>query len=306
MKTLRLIALTALMLPIIIGCEHKPLESMIPSLLVHYDWDKYSKPAPETMKCYMFPYGSDNAPFTNEALLNARDGGSIEDISSGSYNVISFTEPVENVLSRCESWSSIEFYTPELVVDPALVPRYAGTEDETLVSAPGEVACAVDNVTTDFTEIKPWTDVTLSPVFTMTDVNVVVKKFEGLGRVKTAYATLSGMSGSYFPTSKSFSSDPSTVMFYFQDVDVKAGSMDARFCCFGDCQTSVHHYVVLCLITNNGSLLKYTRDVTAEVDAGAPLQKIYIEITDIGLPIDGDTFQPDVDGWIELNNEIKL
>lgn len=332
LSSLRIALMLSLLLTIA-GCTHKDLVDRYPfmaSLRVDYDWRYAPDAQPEGMCVWFYPMPGTNAP-VRRFDFTGRRGGNIE-IQTGRYRMITYNNDTEAILVRGhEAHDTHELFTRSgSLFEPVFgtnAPRAEGAQDERVVISPDMVwGCSTADIeiTTDkVTYIEPeqsrdgeprsaeQTDartLTLYPREQVCIYTLTINNVKNLKYVVNISASVSSLAPSIKLTGRQHGTEPVTVPFS-ASVD---GSSTIRgiFTTFGHHPSNrLPHKLVLYIWFNNGEKYYYTFDVTQQIDQAPNPYRVDIVIDNLELPqpiTNGNGFNPSVDKWDEVNEEIIM
>lgn len=320
--------LVAILLLVAVAC-HKELVRWPNYLKTHFsvifDWTDAPKANPSVMKFIAFPVdGSQMLEFG----FTKNTGGEI-DLAAGDYRGLAYNDDTESLLTRGDTWDTFEIYTREtslgnyskLFSSSRSVPRGTGSENETIIEEP-------DMLWTGFApEVLRAGENSHETVTIRMQESVFVYKFviEGVANlefVTDIIATISGMSGSMFPSTGKASDTHYTIPVTV----TKTGSttLECVVRSFGHCpqlegvepQGSPNHHLMVYASLSDGSKWYYDFDVTAElhrsdnvtVDDNGNIE-ILVRLSELPFPrpISEDSgMHPEVEEWNDIEVDIHL
>ena len=293
---------------------------------VRFDWSEVSYAEPSVMQLVVFP---DDGRRSLDFGFTRKTGGTA-DLDAGDYHAVCFNSDTEVLTTRGEGWKAFEVTSQETdlrLFSPMFgvtrnVPRGEGSEDEPVLQEPdmlwtagdGEVARAGDNASEILTmKMRP-------SVYTY---HFTVSGVSNLEYVTEITATISGMSGSMFPSTGKASDTHCTIPIHVTS-DGKS-SITCTVRSFGHCPElddaagisagANHHLVVYARLTDS-SKWYYDFDVTNELhEPGHTVvtpegdTEILIDLEELPFPrpiADDSGMHPDVEEWNEVNIDINL
>ena len=280
-------------------------------LRVQFGWNEAPDANPATMRLAVFSEGAQpvQVPFSGKA------GGEVK-LNDGAYSLIGYNSDTEVLGTRGDNWNDFEVYSLEtqmttvsrLFATTRNVPKSRGTEEQPLVFEPDELwTSAVGNVTVHSqgvaTVTMPMEVATCEYVFTINNV-------PNIEYITGAAATVSGMSGSWYPARGSSSDDQCIMPFEMQ---LQGGvRLSGKVRTFGHCpyheEGDEHqHQLTVYFELTTGQKYYYSFDVTDTLHDGKHWfeggTETYIELDEIPIPkplTNGTGLQPNVDEWMEV------
>lgn len=333
--TRSLLSCLAFLVVLLSSCDHKELCYEHPhkvSLRLVFDWRDAPDADPAGMHvCFYSLNGGKNYIFNF-----GRDGGVIESIEAGHYQVLCY-----NNTSSVLSADTHSFYTHGLftrdggILEPVLGPGGATVKDvadERVVICPDRMwGCTVTDVVIDgfgvsyvhgavsgglsgeFISSKEHL-MTLFPHELTCTYTYEIRKVANLKHATRMCASLSGMAGSLLLCDESLGPEPVTLPFEAYS-DGKS-TITGRFYTFGHREDSpVPHRMALYVWMDDGRKVAYglsgdTRfDVTGQIHSAPDRRRVHIVIEGIDLPTpieNGNGFNPDVDDWEVVEKDIVM
>lgn len=305
-----------------VACQ-KSLEMWPNYLKTHYwvifDWTNSPHANPSVMQFIAYPKdGGQGIEFG----FTKNTSGEV-DLAAGEYQSLAFNSDTENLLYRGDKWDTFEIYTREtslatyskLFSSSRSVPRGPGSEDELIVEEPDMLwtGCAAEMPTAGNNQNETVTLPMQPSVFTYL---FVIDNVANLEYVIDITATLSGMSGSMFPSTGKPSHTHCII-----PVSVKSDGKQTITCSvrsFGHCpqQEAGNHHLLVYARLSDGSKWYYDFDVTDVLhkpsktvtdDEGNVLIEIRLNELPFPRAISSDSgMHPDVEDWNEVEVDIKL
>lgn len=322
-------AITTLALILTVLSCQKELVTWPNYLQTHYrvvfDWSETTNADPSVMQFLAFENGDGKL---HEFGFTKKTGGEI-DLAAGEYKAIAYNNDTETLYRRGDTWKAIEIFTRETTLadfsklfTSRATPRGAGSEDEIVIEEPdmlwtagdGEVARAGDNASEILTmKMRP-------SVYTY---HFTVSGVSNLEYVTEITATISGMSGSMFPSTGKASDTHCTIPIHVTS-DGKS-SITCTVRSFGHCpelddaagiSAGANHHLVIYARLTDSSKWYYDFDVTDELhEPGHTVvtpegdTEILIDLEELPFPrpiADDSGMHPDVEEWNEVNIDINL
>ena len=325
------------------GCEHKDLCYDHPHTAevdVVFDWnyapDAETNKEVESMCLWFYPV-DEAGNRTGECQyydLTGLKGGRIE-IPTGRYQVLYYNSDYEQVQFRGTEWFfTHECYTREgSLFEPvygntatySAPPRAEGTEQEAIVITPdkmwGDNAMNVEitenglsywfirDGETEITTIEnPDNVFRLMPHEQVCDYTYEIVNVENLKHVTQLCASISGMSGSVFCAEEEL--DDECVTLPLEAKSDGVSTITGAFHTFGHHDHNDERHVLTVYVwLEDGTKWYYTNDVTDQVDKAPDKRNVHIRIDGLELPQpieNGSGFQPEVGGWEEVKEDIKM
>lgn len=334
-KLFHTICIVAIM--IITSCEHKDLcyhHTHMTTVRVEFDWSKAPDATPEGMCVFFYPMEGEDAPMRRIDFTGST-GGEI-DIQKGRYCVQCYNNDTEAVLF----WGTSEYvthrgYTREGSVFESLfgstaiyAPRAEEAEDERVVISP-DMMWGCSSVDIEVTEkgvtylcqklpdndkgiantvTKDERVITLTPVELVCTYTYEIRKVKNLQYVTQMCGTLSGMSPSLLFSSEELDRECVTIPFngFVSDETTIAG----RFLVFGYHEENEGpNKLLLYVWFADGSKYYYVFDATDQVHGAPDKHHVHISLEGLDFPQPTDIeseFNPSVDGWLEIEDDIMM
>ena len=311
-----LLSLTILAL-VVTACNHKELCIEHPhkaDVTVKFDWKDAPQANPRGMCVFFYPIEG-GAPYRFD--MRGTEGGTIE-LRNGTYRIIAYNNDAEGTQSYgTDDFSLHTFFTREgNVLEPIYgntanyAPRAEGTEDERVFICPDMMCgCSVDELA-----IVDVDTVTLYPHELTCEYTYEILDVTNLRHVTSMCATISGMSSKMRLCDEVLDSEPVTIPFEaFKGDDT---TIVGHFYTFGcDLVNLYTHRMVLYVVMDDGAKYAFGPnterfDVTTQVHQSADRRHVHIVISGglaLPQPIEnGSGFNPSVDDWDEVNEEIIM
>lgn len=305
-----------LMLCMLISCQKDLVYSGKPAksrrLTVAFDWTKASEAAPRTMRVSLYP-SSATHPLDYELVNTNADTISL---SPDTYQLLCYNGDTERVLSRGDSFDTFELYTrttemaraADMFSEARDVPRAGGTEELELVLEPDPLwtGSASEVVVTPEDDAEA----TIAMRRATECYTFVISNVSNLQYVSDVAATLSGVSGSTYPSTGHCSDTRCIIPFAMNTIGETTLKGTVR--CMGHCpQAKTAHMLVVYAMLRDGSKYYYTFDVTEVMHSqSASDAEVYIiELADIPFPkpiTNGSGLHPSVDTWQSVQIEVKM
>ncbi len=296
------------------SCEHKELcfdHSHIQDIDVRLDWSHAPEANPENMSVYLFPEGKVEGwryDFSNP------DGATIR-VPKGVYDVVCFNSDSEIALYRnTDKWETIEVSTHETSLVSKFgmrsgsVPRAEGTSHERVAFPPDHLWC--DSMSDYEVEVSGDNDpIVLHPENAVQTFTVSIRNVQNMKYASWFTASISTMAGGVLVAEKKPTDELVTIPF-----DLNGGAEDntieGTFRIFGHCtETDGTHMLTIYVQMTGGDKCYYTFDVTEKLHQAEKTGEFNIVIDELPLPkpiINGGGLRPGVDGWNEIDIDIKM
>lgn len=297
-------------------------------LNVHFDWTKCPEAQVSSMRVGLF-----NGSYV-EISLEGREGGHLR-FFSGQRQLIAYNPEADDLFQRGDRWSDFEIYANASnfrtrVVEYARslfastrgeIPMARGTESQSTIFQPGELwTSAHDGVEL----IKGYdTDVTMEMEAATQLYTVVIKNVENAQHITECVATLSGMSGSWYPARHQPSDTQCIIPFQMK---AEGNTLSGQVRNFGHCPYSSHaqtragegvheHMLMVYAGYASGQRFYYSFDVTEAIhnaslihDQGTGEIDLQLELEELPLPEPeySGGLEPSVGEWQEVEIEIPM
>ena len=297
------------------SCHYKDLEysDLLHNMRVVFHWDEAPDATPESMLMYVFA-GEAQSVVIPFADIN----GGPAALAPASYQFIAMNDGTE-LLTRNTTWETFEIYAPEtslanfsrMFSSRRAFPVAPGTENQHYYMQP-------EWVQTDGIEQFTLTDKTEVVDFMMHEAvkvyRFVIEDVSNLEHVTEVTATLSGMSESWLGGYGRCTDTQCLIPFTMEPTADGEASVAGSVRSFGHCPGDSHtHMLTVYYEMDNGKKYYAVIDVTerlhdGEHDDGGDDPII---ITGPALPYsddpeEGGMFNPEVDEWEEINEDIYL
>ena len=301
------------------SCTHKELDfNGTTDLTVEFDWRNVPTADPPSMMLVAFSDLTQpiQKPFDN------RNGGTIT-LPIGSYQLVAFNDHSEFVSSRGNTWLDYEVYSHQtelatfsrMFVGTRNIPRGSGTEGQTIIAEPDEVWTSAADEVIVTGSIGRRVTMPMEPATFV--VHFAIKNVDNIEFVDEVLATISGMSGSWWPARHVASYTECIIPF---NLSRTGQSYSGSVRTFGYRPTNadgeeVKHLFVIYAEMTDGSKKYYTFDVTDQMnniapgDGGSVTTEVTIELDELPLPKplnDGTGLAPDVADWEEVSIPIDM
>jgi len=282
-------------------------------LSVQFNWsgvDVTTKPA--SMSLALFVDGAQPV----QSAFQGNSGGTVS-VLPNTYKLIAFNDDTESLFTRGDSWDEFEIYAQPTTLSnytrmfssTRSIPYARGTEDQTVVLQPNELwtsAVGSTAVVSDKTN-----QVSMSMQSATVKHQFKVNNVQNLEYVKEVVATISGMSGSWFPAGRKASTSSCIVPFQMSS---DGTSLKGEVCSFGVSQKSESdseaekNMLTIYAEMKDGSKVYYVSDVTKMVTESEKSETpVVIEELPLPLPVtEGGGMQLSVDKWTEIFIEIPM
>lgn len=316
---------------IFVSCEHKELcyqHPHIATITVEFDWKNAPEATPEGM-CLFF-YAQDSRQVYRYDL-SGKEGGKI-DIAVGKYSLICYNNDTESVMFRnMNTYYTHEAYTREggifenIYGTSAYAPRSKGAEEERVKICPDMMwGCTEYNVeikesgisysytkeedrnkvTTEYEQV-----ITLYPSALIATYTYEVRNVKNLKNATQICGSLSSMAGCMKFVDEELGTECVTIPFeaYSDGVSTITG----KFYTFGHHEQNErpHHMLLYFWIKNMPKGYYYTFDVTDQIHNAPDKRHVHIIIDGPELPQvieNGSGFHPSVDGWENVESDLKM
>ena len=288
------------------------------SLTARFDWADVPEASPGKMSLMVFADGSQPVEFQ----FRGKEGGDV-DLAEGEYQFIGYNGDTEMAV-RGMTWGGFEVYSQEtdlnaysrMFATTRNVPRTKGTEEQLVIYEADELWTGVkESVSVNMATLGQ--TVTIPMEATTCVYNFVIRNIDNFIYVRDITATLSGMSGSWFPALHSPSDTHCIIPFHMEkdetELVIRGGVRTFGHC--PDYEEGIYseHFLVVYAEMIDGTKYYYSIDVTEQMHEAEHLiggeTEIPIEIGSLPLPkplVNGSGFQPDVTVWNEVNIPIDL
>ena len=293
-----------------------PLKS---TLTARFDWTDVPDVSPKEMSLMVFAEGSQPVLIQ----LPGKDGGDLV-LAEGDYQFTGYNTDTEMAV-RGMTWGEFEVYSQEtdlnaysrMFATTRNIPRTKGTEEQLVIYEPDRLTTGVkDSVTVDFEALGDTVSVKMEDATCI--YNFVIRDVDNIRYVKDITATLSGMSGSWFPAIHSCSDTGCIIPFHMEKDEQEEGVIRGGLRTFSHCPAYEdglynEHFLVVYAEMIDGTKYYYSIDVTEQMHdlkhliGGDTEEPIVIEGLPLPKPlVNGGGFQPDVTVWNEVNIPIIL
>ena len=283
-------------------------------LEVRFEWSRSTPDGAMAMRAYLFPKQG-GKPLTADF---AGTNGGMMDAGYGGYSAIGVSQPDETtriVADRYEDAYAIASET-ELLSEKSFgistkVPMPNGAEDETVRMQPSYLYA---DTCSSMTVSSVNRVLTMRPVSLVDTIDVRVEGVDNLEYVVGMSAAISGLCPAVSLRTLQPVDEMCTVPMTMERLgDKKIGG---RMLVFGHCPNEEIHRHVLTIYTmlEDGKKYYFNNEVTDKMhDLAHPEEKPHnkhIEIIIPNLPIpdpvEHGSFNPDLDGWKEVNEDIDM
>lgn len=316
MKTKAFIPMIALLMSV--SCRTDELCYQHPhgaSITIAYDWTNAQGADPEGMRVWLYPQNTDNG---NPELrdLSGITGGRIEDLTEGSYHIISHNNDTELIIytdrdnhnGHRVSTRDADILEPISRAGEISAKGLRSEGDERVAAAPDRMWLA-NSYNED---VRDGSTVKLAPRqihchYTYEFVNVGATS--GVSKIS---ASISGMSAGVWLSDGRHIGDVVTHPIEAK-IDESGNRIYGDFYTFGyPADSQSPHRMEVYVVMSNGQKYKYTAgdylDVTDQVRNAADPKNVHIVIDGLELPkpVSGDGFDPSVDDWDEEDHDINI
>lgn len=339
-------ALPLIMLLLSGGCEHKGLcyhHEHYTKLRIEFDWRDAPDADPAGMSVFFYPEEPGREPIRFN--FKGRDGGGEINVPQGRYRLLVYNSDTSGVLfgdvdnidghtAFTRGGDLLEPLGVRTKTQADVKLRAEGTEKERVVICPDMMwGCnAVDVVVDELgatyicvpeSEKDEWIGrppvtteyvVTLYPHELTCLYTFEIRNVQNLDVVSRMSASLSGMSPSLRLFDEALGRECVTLPFDAR-VDTKTGKIVGEFVTFGHHEENPDpHKMMLYLLTKDGRALVFGNnepafDVTAQVHAAPDRRRVHLIIDGLDIPpvpVDPGGYNPGVDDWIEINQDITI
>lgn len=314
----RVLILLFSVVTLLAGCTHKELcedHGHIVEIDVVFDWTNAADASPESMSLYLF---SEDGTNPQRYELMGRDGGRIK-ISKGIYHAICFNGDTHNI--ECINRDNLStFLIRSKDADDVTVSTGWGfssvglstamtSKDERLTREPDMLWVGDIN---DIVIDESCQPIVLTPEPSVMQIKITILNAENLSNASAIVGTLSGLADGILASGQSLNEATATIPFEVS-MAKEASTLYTEFNAFGDCKNSdKSHYLDLFVLLKDGSIWKYSYDVTQEMHNDQNYGTKTINITLDGLPIPkledvgSGGFVPTIDGWESVDIDIQM
>lgn len=311
-----------LSIALIASCQHKELcydHFHTANTNVIYKWSDTTKTLvyPKAFSMYIYPI--DTGTYTRYEFTG-HNGGFLK-IPNGTYRVFTINSDTDNLKYRNrDTLEKFEVYSIEAetldgsTVKSSSLPRAKGTESEKIVKCADSLWC--DRYTETIKIFQDWKDtvsvdtIIFTPKLITKQIKIHINNVENLQYATGGVsASISGLSGGYFPYRDSLSTEKVT---YFTEL-VKGKddyTLNGVMNTFGDShKEDVKHHLVIYAIMSDGSKWYTTHDITKNIHLQRDKEEIILELDGLSLPaplFNGGGIKPDVNEWDNLEIPIKM
>lgn len=320
--------LMAILLLAAVAC-HKDLVRWPNYLKTHfsirYDWTDAPTANPSVMKFIAYP--ADEGQQLDFGFTK-KTGGEI-DLAAGDYQALTYNDDTETLFTRGTQWVTFEIFTRETTLanysklfnTTRSIPRGSGSDDEMIIEEPDMLW------TGSVPEVLKAGDNSEETVTVHMQTSVFVYKFviEGVANleyVTDIFATVSGMSGSMFPST----GKPSDTHCTIPVTVTKVGSttLECVVRSFGHCpelegnveSLLANHHLMVYASLSDGTKWYYDFDVTDDLHEPSNvtidedgITEIEIKLEELPFPrpiADDSGLHPNVEEWHEIEMDIVL
>lgn len=290
-------------------------------VVVRYDWSKAPDAAGNVNGTRVSFYRAEDGTHATTANFSGMEGGVVH-LSEGSYDVISYNSNTDKLRWRGDkSLATLETYTRDASLTEDL-PGFSFERIPGLVLTPNRLWSGRKDAV--WAHRNDTTFVTLTPLKATYEVIWEVTGIRGADRVTACAVSLSGVGGSLMLDDWSKKRNESLMSGVGRRINhsggnAKAGNSAGGFrgefevfgCNFIEGLTDERcpHTLTIYCWSGGGNILR-SFDVTGQFHTVVEDRKIYIRIDgDFDIPTGGESdggFNPDVDDWGEVNEDIIL
>lgn len=330
--TFPLLSVIAFLIIMLSSCDHKELCYEHPhtaTLRLAFDWRNAPDANPDGMHvCFYSADGGKNYMFNFD-----RNGGVIENIESGRYQLLCYNNTSGVQSANTHSFGTHELFTRDgNLFEPVLGPGNASVAgDERVVICPDKMwGCTATDIviddlgvsyvhssvpdfpTGDFTSSQKHI-ITLFPHELTCTYTYEIRNVSNLKHATGMCASLSGMAGSLLMSDESLGQEAVSLPFEAHPGDKL--SIVGRFYTFGHHPDSPSpHRMALYVWMDDGRKFVYGLsddrfDVTGQVLSAPNRRRVHIIIDGLDLPTpieNGSGFNPDVDDWDIIEEDIVM
>ena len=298
------------------SCHYKDLEEELVrhNVDVEFLWHEQPDATPEGM--LMHVWAADMQPLV---IPFSDVNGGPTTLMADNYQLVAWNDKTL-LQTRGDSYGDFEIYSlPQEVATFSApfatnrsMPRALGTENQPSIMQPDSCQTAAIPLFT----VEEGRSAHI--VFTMHEATktyrFVVRDAEHMSFLKEVFATLSGMSGSWLPAAEQCTDTECVIPFEMSHVDGEP-AVEGGVRAFGHCPNGdLHqHLLTVYAVLQNGQQYYFVFDVTEQMHDGSHTgdgtdQPIIIETLPSPTPIEdnGGGFQPDVDEWDDIEQDIDL
>lgn len=291
----------------ITSCEHKDI--LDPGNGLHqvnllFMWDDYPDASPKGMTVYFFPVNSGGKIWRYD--IPGRDGGPVE-LPAGRYDMLAFNNDLPGV--AFSGMTSLRNGIASAVVrngiSQGIGELYAAVVENIEVTP-----CGVCYKTPDGNEkvCRQW-KVRCYPQQRFCNYRVVARNVKGIGTVRKAEVSLSGMAGRMELASGRLCDDQVQLAAALK---VEGNSLEGSSAAFGVAPSAGKIIARINVKRTDGAVLAKEYDVTSQVTGAADPRDVTIYIDDVEIPSPGENpggggdvgLDVWVDGWQVITIEI--
>ncbi len=299
------------LLGVLVSCQHKDLDELRSVLSVSYDWSKAPQAGCNTMLLYL-KYKEPSQKLGYNVPSRAKSSISVP---VGACDILTFdNDPAcSNIIFKEDSEPdapelSTELFEEEIPqiharLDTLPLPQNVARED--ILTPPVSLLYDTENDFNVALDVEA-NSLVLEPENRAVDVYVTIKN---VGNIMPIFSGIAGIVTGMASGVKPLSSTAVTTAASFPVVFSKneqTYSFEGKFSCFGTCSNAQTNYLVVYLTLNNGRRIYVHFDVTNQVRSFAGSRTIRIEIDNFPKMISGDSFDPEIDGWVMIDQEIDM
>lgn len=302
------------------GCDHKELcfdHSHVSRINVLFDWSASPEASPESMSLYLFPQNG-GKPLRYE--FSGAEGGTIK-VPNGVYDAICLNSDTEGIRYRhTEKFSTFEITTADTGTTAFLSGRKgiaqttarARQTRERMAVEPDMLWCGrlrdirVDDMTAPATVI-------LYPEKSVRTYTVEIRNADNLRHVSQISGSISAMAGGILAGQGSLVLTRELVTIPFlMNINQDLGLVTGRTKSFGHCPSAINnHILTVYALMDDGSKWYYTIDITPHLhqDPGSGKDETHVILDRLPIPdpgSEGGGFITDVDGWHQIDEDLKM
>lgn len=321
MKARLMIPILASVAMILSSCRHKDIDFKVDDrseVYIAFDWSRAPDADPTSMMVYFYPT-TDEDPLLY--TFGNKNGGKIA-IPYGYYTGLCLNGDNTDWswIRHTEDPELFEVYTRDAEslegndIVSRSVPRAEGTENERMAKTPRMIwSDRRDNINLDnysFAEENIKT-ITFYPDEAVCHYTVDIVDIEHSEYLHNAVvdATISGMAEGYLQ-GKRKATDVAVTMPFTLKPENQGKSLHSEFLTFGECNSASHrHLLTVYVYLTDGTKWYHTFDVTNQVTTAQDTRHVHIIIHGLDLPKpigSGSGFNPDVNGWNEININLNM
>ena len=307
-----------LMCALLVCCTHKDLcydHPHVSNISVAFNWVEEPEKFPGSMSVYFFnDVVKERVPLRFE--FTDPSGGKIR-LNKGTYRAISVNSDTRsNYVVDGNDYDTFCVSTKDASSLSGLsmfglthndLPRAKGSEDERMSVAPESFWYSS---LTDF-EVEYRTDrgMQLEIKPQIVTHNIEITNVANLKWVYGVSATMSGLSGGFYPGRGELSEEAVTISFEAR-MDKEKNTISGSFTSFGHCPgETVPHYLKIYAVLADNTWWDFTYNVTDLIHNSPDPYNISIQLDQLPIPkpvANGGGFKPTVGGWNSVEIELQM